>query len=144
MRHFDYLATFDRERRFPRAPEPFGPDADLDVLAMALGATLYCPANRPQLAVDIVRRAAEGVTSMVLCLEDAIADADLRDAECNLIAQLRTHAAERTDGPLLFVRVRAPEQIMKLVAGLADAVHAVPGFVRQKFNEDVGAIYLDE
>jgi citrate lyase beta subunit len=144
MRHFDYLDDSERERLFHRAPEPFGPDADLDVLAMALGATLYCPANRPHLAEDIRRRAAQGVTSMVLCLEDSIADVDVDSAECNLLAQLQAHARVRQDGPLLFVRVRAPEQIPMIVDRLEDAVDAVAGFVLPKFSEDLGAVYLDE
>jgi citrate lyase beta subunit len=144
MRHFDYLADSERERLFHRAPEPFGPDADPAVLAMALGATLYCPANRPRLAEDIARRAAQGVTSMVLCLEDSIADVDVDYAEDNLVAQLRGHARVRRDGPLLFVRVRTPEQIPMIVDRLEDAVDAIAGFVLPKFSEDLGAVYLDE
>jgi citrate lyase beta subunit len=144
MRHFDYLDDAERERLFHRAPERFGTDAEPDVLAMALGATLYSPANRPRLAADIARVAARGVTSMVLCLEDSIADAEVGAAQGNLITQVRAHAAERTDGPLLFVRVRAPEQVGMVVAGLEEAAHALAGFVLPKFNEDLGAIYLDE
>jgi citrate lyase beta subunit len=144
MRHFDYLADSERERLFHRAPESFGPDADPAVLAMALGATLYCPANRPRLAEDIARRAAQGVTSMVLCLEDSIADVDVDYAEDNLVAQLRGHARVRRDGPLLFVRVRTPEQIPMIVDRLEDAVDAIAGFVLPKFSEDLGAVYLDE
>jgi citrate lyase beta subunit len=144
MRHFDFLDDTERERLFHRAPEAFGPDAELDVLAMALGATLYCPANRPNLAVDIARRSAQGVTSMVLCLEDSIADAEVGSAEGNLVAQLREHARVRSDGPLLFVRVRAPEQIPMIVERLGTAVDAIAGFVLPKFNDDIGAAYLDE
>lgn len=144
MRHFAYLDDAERARLFHRAPESFAPDADPARLAVALGATLYSPANRPLLAADIARRAADGVTSMVLCLEDAIADAEVGTAERNLVANIRAHAAERTDGPLLFVRVRAPEQIPMIVDRLEDAAGALAGFVLPKFNEDVGAGYLDE
>jgi citrate lyase beta subunit len=98
----------------------------------------------PRLAEDIARRAAQGVTSMVLCLEDSIADVDVDYAEDNLVAQLRGHARVRRDGPLLFVRVRTPEQIPMIVDRLEDAVDAIAGFVLPKFSEDLGAVYLDE
>src|SRR3954447_5610134 len=92
MRHFDFLSAAERERLFLRAPEPFGMDEDAATLGVALGATLYCPASRPNLADDIVRRAAHGVLSVVVCLEDSIPDGELAAAERNVIDQLGTLA----------------------------------------------------
>ena len=66
--------------------------ADRSVLAVALGATLYSPATRPKLADDIARRAGEGATSMVVCLEDSIPDHALLEGERNAVAQLRHYA----------------------------------------------------
>jgi hypothetical protein len=40
-----------------------------------------------------------------------VADSELEQAERNAIHHLRSFAEERPDGPLVFVRVRAPEQI---------------------------------
>jgi citrate lyase beta subunit len=142
MRHFDFLDDADRGRLFAHAPEPFEASSERDVLAVALGATLYSPATRPKLADDIARCAAHGVTSMVVCLEDSIPDSALADGERNAIAQLRLYAGTRPDGPLLFVRVRTPDQIPMIVAGLGDDLGVLTGFVLPKFTLANAAAYL--
>ena len=118
MRHFDHLTATAAARLFHLPPQPFTADDDNAVLALALGATLYSPATRPTLMKDLARQRTAGVLSVVVCLEDAIADADVTAAERNAVAQLRDYAATEPDGPLLFIRVRAPEQIPAIVAGL--------------------------
>jgi citrate lyase beta subunit len=147
MRHFAYLDDSVRDHLFHRPPEPFERDSAPEVLAAALGATLYCPATRGTLAADIVRQGARGVTSMVLCLEDAIDDRDVVAAEQNLVEQLTSYARSGAPGPLLFVRVRHPEQITDLAQRLGDALDVLSGFVLPKFEPDSGARYfkaLDE
>jgi citrate lyase beta subunit len=142
MRHFDHLTDADQERLFFQRPQPFSADDDPAVLALALGATLYSPATRPTLAADIARQRACGVMSVVACLEDAISDADVADAERNAVAQLRRYAATDADGPLVFVRVRAPEQIPAIVHGLGDRLAVLTGFVLPKFTGRTGPAYL--
>lgn len=142
MRHFDFLDDADRGRLFAHAPESFDSSADRELLATALGATLYSPATRPKLGDDIARRAAQGVTSMVVCLEDSIPDSALADGERNAIAQLRLYAGSRPDGPMLFVRVRTPDQIPMIVAGLGDDVGVLTGFVLPKFTLANAGPYL--
>ncbi|MEV7779011.1 HpcH/HpaI aldolase/citrate lyase family protein [Kitasatospora sp. NPDC088351] len=88
MRHFGHLADDVRGRLFLEQPRSFSAGSGAAVLATALGATLYSPATRPTLRSDIRRQAARGVVSMVLCLEDAIADHEVTAAEANLVAQL--------------------------------------------------------
>jgi C-C_Bond_Lyase of the TIM-Barrel fold len=78
MRHFDFLSDADRQRLFFRPPQPFSADDDLNVLGMALGATLYSPATRPALVDDLAKRASHGVLSTVICLEDSIPDEAVR------------------------------------------------------------------
>jgi citrate lyase beta subunit len=142
MRHFDFLDDADRARLFFRAPERFDTKAETRLLATALGATLYCPATRPKLADDLSRRFAEGVTSMVVCLEDSIPDDALVEGERNAIAQLRHFASTGPDGPLVFVRVRSPEQIPMIVDGLGAEAAVLTGFVLPKFTDANGAAYL--
>jgi citrate lyase beta subunit len=142
MRHFDFLDDEDRARLFHRAPESFDAAADRNLLATALGATLYCPATRPKLADDLARRAAEGATSMVVCLEDSIPDSALVEGERNAIAQLRNFADTGPDGPLVFVRVRSPQQIPLIVSGLGGGASVLSGFVLPKFSDANGAAYL--
>lgn len=144
MRHFDYLDADDQERLFHRPPEPFDVDDDPDLLGVALGATLYCPATRPALAQDIIKRAALGVMSVVVCLEDSVADDELGAAEVNAIVQLRKLAVSEFARPMVFVRVRAAGQIPMLMQALAEHASVITGFVVPKFTEHNGRAYLDE
>ncbi|MBP0451772.1 HpcH/HpaI aldolase/citrate lyase family protein [Kitasatospora sp. RG8] len=96
MRHFGHLADDVRGRLFLEQPRAFSPDSEADVLATALGATLYSPATRPTLGADIRKQAARGVVSMVLCLEDSIADHEVTAAEANLVAQLGELSREQS------------------------------------------------
>ncbi|RKS74802.1 citrate lyase beta subunit [Actinomadura pelletieri DSM 43383] len=166
MRHFDHVDAARRKHLFYRHPRPFDRHDDPAVLGVALGATLYSPATRPALAGDIVRAARGGVMSMVVCLEDAIADDEVEAGEANLVAQLRElHAggraagvavpadtdseslevedAARRDVPLLFIRVRDPRQIGDLIGRLGDAAALVSGFVLPKFTATSGGPFLD-
>ena len=143
MRHFDFLDDDDRARLFHRAPESFTCADDPGLVAVALGATLYSPATRPDLAGDIARRASTGAVSMVLCLEDSIPDHSVSEGERNVVAALRRHATTESDDPMVFVRVRTPEQIATIVDGLDEHVSTLTGFVLPKFTEENGPAYLD-
>lgn len=146
MRHFAHLGESDLRRLFLVPPQPFDRDTDTTGLATALGATLYMPGTRPALADDIDRAAATGALSVVLCLEDAIADRDEATAQENVVQQLRTLAARRRTpggGPLIFVRIRRPEQASAIVDALACAAEALCGFVLPKFREPNGGAFLD-
>ncbi|MGW0880520.1 HpcH/HpaI aldolase/citrate lyase family protein [Streptomyces sp. NPDC002671] len=150
MRHFGHIAPEVRQRLFHREPCAFSADSPARVLATALGATLYSPATRPRLADDIVKQADNGVVSMVLCLEDSIDDADVADGEDNLVRQFAGLAARAdhdscagAEPPLLFIRVRTPEQIPDLVRRLGPAARLLSGFVLPKFTEERGIPFLE-
>ncbi|WP_128381035.1 HpcH/HpaI aldolase/citrate lyase family protein [Streptomyces cavernae] len=147
MRHFGHIAPEVRQRLFHQEPCVFTADSPPRVLSAALGATLYSPATRPQLADDVLKQAGRGVVSMVLCLEDSIDDADVADAEENLVRQFADLAdlAARPGAelPLLFVRVRTAEQIPDLVRRLGAAVRLLSGFVLPKFTEERGVSFLE-
>lgn len=143
MRHFDFLADDERQRLFLREPQDFDRTADHRVLAMGLGATLYSPGTRPALAADITRSAASGVLSTVLCLEDAIADHDVATGQQNVIDQLRRYAVTEPAAPMVFVRVRSPEQIAPIIEGLGEYRSILTGFVIPKFTGTRGASFMD-
>jgi citrate lyase beta subunit len=144
MRHFGHIAAEQRKRLFFQEPCEFTADSPARLLAAALGATLYSPATRPQLADDIVRRAALGVVSMVLCLEDSIGDEDVPAGEENLVRQFADlDARPGAELPLLFIRVRTAEQIPDLVERLGASVRLLSGFVIPKFTEERGTLFLE-
>ncbi|MFB7651694.1 MULTISPECIES: HpcH/HpaI aldolase/citrate lyase family protein [unclassified Streptomyces] len=144
MRHFGQIAPEVRKRLFHQEPCAFSADSPARLLSAALGATLYSPATRPNLAEDVLKQGARGVVSMVLCLEDSIDDADVPVGEANLVRQLND-LAKRSDAdvPLLFVRVRTPEQVPDLVRRLGSAVRLLSGFVLPKFTEERGVPFLE-
>ncbi|MGA5037996.1 HpcH/HpaI aldolase/citrate lyase family protein [Streptomyces capoamus] len=144
MRHFGHIAPEVRQRLFHQEPCAFTAGSPPRLLSAALGATLYSPATRPRLADDIVKQAAGGVVSMVLCLEDSIDDADVGAGEENLVRQFAALAARPgAEPPLLFIRVRTPEQIPDLVRRLGPAVRLLTGFVLPKFTEERGIPFLE-
>ncbi|MGW1956403.1 HpcH/HpaI aldolase/citrate lyase family protein [Streptomyces sp. NPDC001920] len=145
MRHFGHIAPEVRQRLFHQEPCEFSADSPARLLSAALGATLYSPATRPRLADDIVKQTGRGVVSMVLCLEDSIGDEDVAEGEENLVRQFTDLAGRPGTGdlPLLFVRVRTPEQIPDLVRRLGPTVRLLSGFVLPKFTEERGMPFLE-
>ncbi|GGP34022.1 HpcH/HpaI aldolase/citrate lyase family protein [Streptomyces calvus] len=144
MRHFGHIGPAVRKRLFYREPSEFTADSPARLLSAALGATLYSPATRPRLADDVVKQGGRGVVSMVLCLEDSIGDADVTAGEENLVRQFADLAGRPgVDLPLLFIRVRTPEQIPDLVRRLGPAVRLLAGFVLPKFTAERGLPFLE-
>ncbi|MFI8303046.1 HpcH/HpaI aldolase/citrate lyase family protein [Streptomyces sp. NPDC085927] len=144
MHHFGQIAPAVRKRLFYREPGLFTAQSPARLLSMALGATLYSPATRPRLADDIVKQAGNGVVSMVLCLEDSIGDDDVAAGEANLVAQFADLAGRPgATLPLLFIRVRTPEQIPDLVRRLGPTGGLLSGFVLPKFTEERGVPFLE-
>jgi citrate lyase beta subunit len=142
MRHFAYLTDAERARLFHVPPESFTREDDASFLATVLGASLYSPGTRPTLARDLLRRSADGTVSAVVCLEDAVADEDVPDAERNVVRQLCELSESGCDGPLVFVRVRSPRQIADLVTGLGEHLPVLSGFVLPKFTARTGTGFL--
>ncbi|MFF0049427.1 HpcH/HpaI aldolase/citrate lyase family protein [Streptomyces sp. NPDC005498] len=143
MRHFGHVSPAARKGLFHREPGEFGAGSPARMLSAALGATLYSPATRPRLADDIIKQAGRGVVSMVLCLEDSIDDSEVTAAEENLVRQFTDLAARDAEVPLLFIRVREPEQITDLVNRLGTSARLLSGFVLPKFTEERGVPFME-
>ncbi|WP_431995990.1 HpcH/HpaI aldolase/citrate lyase family protein [Streptomyces griseoflavus] len=144
MRHFGHIAPAVRKRLFYQEPGEFTAASPARLLSAALGATLYSPATRPRLADDVLKQGAQGVVSMVLCLEDSISDADVIAGEENLVRQFADLAGRPgAELPLLFIRVRTPEQIPDLTRRLGPTVSLLSGFVLPKFTAERGLPFLE-
>lgn len=145
MRHFAYLNAAEQDTLFAVAPQRITPDSPRDLIALALGATLYTPGTRTNLDTAAMRAGAIGSTSMVWCLEDAIPHEAVSQAEANIVAALRRlhdlHTStpqELHTLPLLFVRVRTAEQITRLAAEAGDAIRMLTGFSLPKTTPVTG------
>ncbi|WUS96831.1 HpcH/HpaI aldolase/citrate lyase family protein [Streptomyces sp. NBC_00708] len=143
MRHFGHIAAAAKDGLFFQEPCAFDADSPASLLSVALGATLYSPATRPRLADDIVKLAGRGVVSMVLCLEDSIDDSEVAGAEENLVRQFADLDARSVELPLLFIRVREPEQITDLARRLGASARLLSGFVLPKFTRERGVPFLE-
>lgn len=142
-RHFHQLAPDVLDRLFLRRPEPITAQWSTQRTAVALGATLYVPATRPDLAEVIARRHREGVISMVIDLEDAVADEHSDDAIDATVAALHQLDGSAAGQMLLFVRVRDVSQISSITSKLESA-GALSGFVIPKFSAGEADTALQE
>ncbi|KAF6626735.1 HpcH/HpaI aldolase/citrate lyase family protein [Paenibacillus sp. EKM208P] len=134
---------------FYTPPSEFHNRSPKSILAYAIGAALYMPATRSEVAEEIKNGKHEGLTTVILDLEDAIGDQQVGQAEQSLAQQLfqllsyvRTGMMSEQQLPLLFVRVRSVEQLERLLNGLGESLSLLTGFVLPKFSSDNGRAYF--
>lgn len=141
MRHFDVLTDSELKAFFKYSPAEFNRDTERETLGLALGAALYTPGSRPEFGDKILsgqyrRGAFSGLATLIICLEDAVADAELPKAEANVIEQLklleRAAFFQAEAGPALFLRVRNAAQLDKLTAEAGTAFGVLTGIVFPK------------
>jgi len=148
MSYFNYLNTEEKNNTFFLPPAETILNTERETLAYALGATLYMPASSPKIFDKLFKKAVPGLISTVLCLEDAINDEDVVKAENNLIKQLtalhKVKDEEKNYPPFIFVRVRNPEQMKRLVKMLGSKLSVLTGFVFPKFEPSNGWRYFEE
>ncbi|MDF7681799.1 HpcH/HpaI aldolase/citrate lyase family protein [Enterobacteriaceae bacterium ESL0689] len=111
-----------------------------------LGATLYMPATRKDIAEVVLEGKIAGLRSLVVCLEDAVSDHDIPHAIQNLslfLQRLRNARTINADEkwPLVFIRPRHPDMGKWLTANMD--LSAVDGFVLPKFNRSTLPIWWD-
>ena len=136
MRHHSYNPNFN----FVKAPVEFNKYTDREMLQYCLGATLYMPGTKD--IRDKVLHHQLDVTSLVMCCEDAIKEEDLPMAEQNILDHMdffadKIAAGELThdDIPLIFVRVRNPQQFERFADRMtAKQASVLTGFNFPKFS----------
>ncbi|MBQ1914499.1 MAG: HpcH/HpaI aldolase/citrate lyase family protein [Selenomonadaceae bacterium] len=114
-------------------------------LQYMVGGLLYMPAFQENMVEKILGRKIAGLTSVAFCLEDAIQDEALEDAEKNLgsiLEEMRSAYEERREQlPLLFVRVRTPEHMRHISVFLGEAENVLTGYILPKFDISNGEAY---
>ncbi|WP_191559947.1 HpcH/HpaI aldolase/citrate lyase family protein [Metabacillus idriensis] len=150
MKHFQYLSKEKRNEIFLYEPIHFSKETERETLAYTLGATLYMPGNRTAISSDVLsgkflNGKHEGLTSMVICLEDSIGDTEVEAAEDNTVKQIETLSNSILKGqfdqrnlPLIFVRIRNEEQMKRLALKLEHHLQLLSGFVFPKFTSENG------
>ncbi|GGN98940.1 HpcH/HpaI aldolase/citrate lyase family protein [Saccharibacillus kuerlensis] len=150
MRYFDYLSVEEIAELFHLAPAPFCNRSEKELLAHAIGAALYMPATRSTIAQDLSTGKHKGLTSIVIDLEDAVGDLKVEEAEVSLVSQIRSLDKWAADGtfdleklPLIFIRIRTPDQAQRILDQLGEAVVRLTGLVFPKFDVQTGQRYLE-
>lgn len=101
----------------------------------ALGATLYMPATRSDILYVVFGEKIQGLRSLVVCLEDAVAETDLQQALANLknlLLGIEARGGRPEGGPLLFVRPR--DAVMAAILNEWNLMSHVDGFVVPKLR----------
>ena len=146
MIYFDYLSKEQKDKMFYIPPADCSLEPDKNILAHALGATLYMPGTSNRAISKLISNEIPGLISTVLCLEDAVDDREVEDAEENLALQLGTLLSIKEKGsslPFIFVRVRNVEQLKRLTKALGESINVLTGFVFPKFDAVVGSEYFE-
>lgn len=150
MRYFSFLTREEEKHLFHCTPISFNSTSDQELLSYAVGAALYMPATRQTIADDLLIGKHEGLVSMVIDLEDAIGDNQIELAEESLLQQLNRIASFLRQGsmsvhhlPLIFIRIRNPEQMARIMAHLEENIEIITGFAFPKFTERNGRCYFE-
>lgn len=146
MKHHQYNPNYN----FVKAPVDFNKYTDRELLQYCLGATMYMPGTK-DFAQAVIDRKYPGLTSMVMCFEDACKEEDVPAAEINCIHVLDTLAdcvdngtLEYEDIPLIFFRVRSVEQFKHFASMLKPRhIKYLCGFNFPKFNSLTAAPYME-
>ena len=146
MRHFDYLASNEEQDIFFVTPESFNRDSDKNLIAHALGATLYMPATRETIADDITGSKYKGLMTIVICLEDAIGDKQVEEAEEWLFKHLEQIREKGVYNklPFIFIRVRDAMQMQRIAEKIDIDSNILTGFVFPKFEVSNSRDYLSK
>jgi len=150
LRYFDYLTKEQEISLFYTPPISFDHTTNKELLAYAVGAALYMPATRASVAEDIIKLKNAGLVTVIIDLEDAIGDDQVDNAEESIIQHLiylAAYAENELDSsnslPLLFIRVRNPDQLRQMIFRLGSLVTMLTGFVFPKFSVDNGIQYFE-
>lgn len=134
-----YLKEYDLD--FVKIPENFNKDSGKELLQYAVGGLLYMPASNTKVADKIISGEYSSIKSMVLDLEDSLGD-DMIGFGLNNITRvvgqlddaIKSGKFSYDDVPLIFVRIRAAGQMLKVVNDLGENAKYISGFNIPKFD----------
>ncbi|MGN0156488.1 MAG: HpcH/HpaI aldolase/citrate lyase family protein [Lachnospiraceae bacterium] len=145
MKHHQYNMNY----QFVKEPVDFNKYTERSLLQYCLGATMYMPGTK-NFAQAIIDKKYPGLTSMVMCFEDACKEEEVGTAEENSIKVLDVLNHELAQGslayediPLIFFRVRNVEQFQHFSQMLKpEHIPLITGINFPKFNKENGEAYF--
>lgn len=145
MRHH----SFQPASKFVQEPVDFDKYTEQGLLRYCLGATMYMPGTKDFLQ-PILTKKYPGLTSMVMCFEDACKEELVPEAERNVLHLLDALNEELENGtilyeeiPLIIFRVRNVEQFKHFTSMLKqEHIHLITAFNFPKFTKEDGEEYF--
>lgn len=110
---------------------------DSSLLPYKVGGLLYTPAINTGIAEKIKKGIFPCLTSIALCLEDAVLDEALEYAEqCLKDTVSELSKLEKESLPLVFVRIRDPEHLLHIHGLLGECEQVLTGYILPKFDPE--------
>lgn len=138
MKYFDYMDEKAINKIFFKKPGEFDNNTEIGILKYALGAFLYVPATQYKMIYKSITGKIKGVRPLAICLEDAIGINGEKEAINNLkliledLSNNRIKEIETT--PLIFIRIRNVEQLIKIKDIIVENKKVLTGILIPKAN----------
>lgn len=151
MKHYEYINYEDEHSIFYITPCEIKRDSEKEIIAHSLGALLYMPALREQIAYDIINKKYKGLKSIALCLEDAIGDKQIEESERGITSifeklnnGIKSEKIDYEEIPFIFIRIRDIKQMEEIACRIGENIKFLTGFIFPKFIAENGEQYFKE
>lgn len=140
--------THENNLKFCKDPSVFDKHTPLGVLKYAIGANMYMPATQKNIFQKLIQNKFNDIGAITLCMEDAIEEAMVSQAQVSAIKLLKSMHDEfqknpNLNVPLIFIRVRNVEQFQAFSEMLTkEYLEVLAGFNFPKFNSKNGDDYF--
>lgn len=139
MNYFNFLSSDRINHLFFRPPVCFDKRTGRDLLRYAVGGLLYIPATDRRIAQIITDGKIPALSSMAVCLEDAVGDGNRQDCVRNVMEQFALLSQACENGslppdrlPLLFVRVKDADMLEEMADFFVRRSDVITGVILPK------------
>lgn len=140
-------SSFNDINYFKEPEVNFNKNTPKEILQYCVGSLLYTPATNKKIANKILNKEIPHLKSIALCLEDAIGSGQVAEAEKQVKETLSVLDENKNflegDLPLIFIRVREPQQMWRLYRKCGSLLELITGFLIPKFNKDNMQDYIE-
>ncbi|MEG2788504.1 MAG: HpcH/HpaI aldolase/citrate lyase family protein [Romboutsia sp.] len=141
MKYFDDINEKEIDKIFLKKPIEFDDNTEVDILKYALGTFLYVPATQYNMIYKSITGQVRGIKALAICLEDAIGINGEEEAIDNLkliLENLRNNKIkEIKTRPLIFIRIRNVEQLIKIKDIIVKNKEVLTGILIPKANASI-------
>lgn len=140
-------SSFNDINYFKEPEVNFNKNTPKEILQYCVGSLLYTPATNKKIANKILNKEIPHLKAIALCLEDAIGSGQVAEAEKQVKETLSVLDGNKNflegDLPLIFIRVREPQQMWRLYRKCGSLLELITGFLIPKFNKDNMQDYIE-